>query len=191
MVAPRLTRARLKKMTKDTNEWSPFRRLWATYSMMVQTIEGAKPQLDLAIDPFARNCTWAFPMTNDVNPNTRANYNLDAEEFLDIAFKGAGRYWIGLLDPPFSDRMSKDKYGTSNLYASDSGKMKRIQQRLANLIHTGGYIIKAGYNTNPPARGWELQEVAIVALGASRNDVLFSVWKKTIPTLHEYGGEEE
>jgi hypothetical protein len=136
---------------------------------MVQTVEGAEPGFDLALDPFARNCNWAFPMTNDINPNTRANYNLEAEDFLRIAEEGETRYWIGLLDPPFSDRQAKDKYGTSNLYASDGAKMTRISRSLG---------------------AFTLVEVAIVSLGGNRNDVLFSVWKKTQHEIFSWGEEE-
>ncbi len=186
----RLTRAKLRRITKDTSEWSPFRRLWATYSLLAQTINGAESGFDLAIDPFARNCNWAYPMTNDINPETRANYNLDAEDFLKIAEAGETRYWIGLLDPPFSDRQSKDKYGTSNLYAADGAKMKRIQMSLGRCIHPGGYIIKAGYNTNRPSPAFSLVEVAMVSLGGNRNDVLFSVWQKTQHEIFNWGEQE-
>jgi hypothetical protein len=151
---------------------------------MVQTVEGAEPGFDLALDPFARNCNWAFPMTNDINPNTRANYNLEAEDFLRIAEEGE------TLDPPFSDRQAKDKYGTSNLYASDGAKMTRISRSLGRCIKPGGYIIKAGYNTNRPSPAFTLVEVAIVSLGGNRNDVLFSVWKKTQHEIFSWGEEE-
>lgn len=158
---------------------------------MVQTIEGAEPGLDLAIDPFARNCNWAYPMTNDINPDTRANYNLDAENFLQIAEKGETRYWIGLLDPPFSDRQSKEAYGTSNLYAADAAKMSRISRSLGRCIKPGGYIIKAGFNSSRPSPAFTLVEVAMVNLGGMRNDVIFSVWKKTQHEIFSWGEEEE
>jgi len=185
----RYTRAKLRNITKDTSKWSPFRRMWEFYSQTACAM-GATPGFDLAIDPFARNCEWAFPMTNDINPKTTANYNLDAEDFLNTCEEQKTRYWVGLLDPPFSDRQSKEAYGTTNLYAADSGKMTRISKTLGRMIHHRGFIIKAGFNTNPPAANFELVEVCLVTLGANRNDVLFSVWQKTTPTLAEWSEEE-
>ena len=174
----RYTRVKLRNITKNTSEWSPFRRMWEFYSQTAIAM-GAMPGLDLGIDPFARNCEWAFPMTNDINPNTRANYNLDAEDFLAVC-----------EDPPFSDRQSKEAYGTTNLYAADSGKMSRISKIMGRMIRHRGFIIKAGFNTNPPAANFELVEVCLVTLGGNRNDVLFSVWQKTTPTLQEWSEEE-
>ena len=185
----RYTRVKLRNITKNTSEWSPFRRMWEFYSQTAIAM-GAMPGLDLGIDPFARNCEWAFPMTNDINPNTRANYNLDAEDFLAVCEEQQTRYWVGLLDPPFSDRQSKEAYGTTNLYAADSGKMSRISKIMGRMIRHRGFIIKAGFNTNPPAANFELVEVCLVTLGGNRNDVLFSVWQKTTPTLQEWSEEE-
>ncbi len=140
--------------------------------------------IEFACDPFARNCEWAQPWTNDINIDTKAKWHLDAEDFL-IEIKDE-RFAIVLLDPPFSDRMSKDKYGTENLYASDSAKMLRIQKLAGNLVVPGGYLIKAGYNTNKPHPCFDLVEVRIVAMGNCRNDVLFSVWQKNNYTLEDY-----
>ena len=75
------------------------------------------------IDPFARNCEFAWPYTNDIDTSTNAEQHLDAEEFLkrmkDMRFGGA------ILDPPFSNHQSREIYGSENLY-TDPAKMKRI-----------------------------------------------------------------
>ena len=38
----------------------------------------------LLADPFARNCPDAGLFTNDINPNTKAQYHLDAIHFMQI-----------------------------------------------------------------------------------------------------------
>ena len=97
------------------------------------------------IDPFARNCEFAWPYTNDIDTSTNAEQHLDAEEFLkrmkDMRFGGA------ILDPPFSNHQSREIYGSENLY-TDPAKMKRIEMELGSLIELGGYVVKFGYNLN-------------------------------------------
>ena len=139
---------------------------------------------EITIDPFARNCTWAFPHTNDINPETSSVHHMDALEFL----RGyePRSFEIGLLDPPFSDRMSKDKYGTSNLYASDSKKMRAIELSLGNIIKTGGIIIKLGYNSSKPHPGFVLEEFEIWNLGACRNDIICTIWRKVNSSILEW-----
>ena len=192
---PRITRVKYRLPTKNTHEWRPYHQLWCIYHSLALDVcmmhDGPR---NTAIDPFARNCSWAFPFTNDINIDTEAEDHLDAEDYLDVVEQHQGRnsFGIGLLDPPFSERMNKKLYsdgqlgdGSPNLYASDSAKMKRIQFKLGNLIAAGGYLIKAGYNSNRPHPGFDLVEMRIVALGASRNDVIFTVWKKNQRTLDD------
>lgn len=121
-----------------------------------------------------------------MNIDTIASEHLDAEDYLTQIEKTNHKFSIVLLDPPFSDRQAHEVYGTPNLYASDSGKIKRIGMLAGNLLSPGGYIIKAGFNTNKPHPGVDLVEVSIVATGASRNDILFSVWKKNQHTLEDW-----
>ena len=129
------------------------------------------------IDPFARNCQHAY-YTNDINPNTLAKNNMDALEYLE-SFADIKVDFI-IFDPPFSDRMAKDKYGTSNLYSAESNKASQCQKVGARLLRTGGYFIKAGYNSNPPAAHLELRELCLLACGGNRNDIIFTVWEKTM-----------
>ena len=175
----RITHIRYSASTKETSEWRPYQQLWHKYNEIAtrKIWDIQLTDVEFACDPFARNCRWAEPWTNDINIDTKAKWHLDAEDFLREI--DTERFAIMLLDPPFSDRMSKDKYQSSgNLYASDSAKMLRIQKLAGNLVIPGGFIIKAGYNTNKPHNCFDLVEVRIVAMGNCRNDVLFSVWQK-------------
>ena len=130
------------------------------------------------IDPFARNCQHAY-FTNDINPDTLAKDHMDALDYLNHFDKNMKFDFI-IFDPPFSDRMAKDKYGTSNLYSADSNKASECQKIGARLLRTGGYFIKEGYNSNPPASHLELRELCLLACGGNRNDIIFSVWEKTM-----------
>lgn len=182
----RITRVKLNKPSKDTHEWRPYKAIWEKYALEVLPMKAIYHDFELAIDPFARNCDWAYPYTNDLNIDTLAKNHLDAEAYLEMVRDYAtSRFGIALLDPPFSDRMSKDKYGTSNLYSSDSGKMTRIQKLAGDLVLPGGYIVKAGYNSSRPHPCFDLVEMRVVCLGAIQNDVIFTVWRKMQHTLKE------
>lgn len=191
----RVTRRKYSRMPSCSSHlWSPYRRLWEKYAAKARHREDAPllselqgPGLAFAIDPFARNCDWAYPWNNDINPDMNANHALDAELFLESAAVLGEKFSIGLLDPPFSDPAAMRTYGTEgNLYVSDSAKMTRIQFQLGELIRDGGYIIKMGYNSNPPHPSFDLVELSIVACGGSINDVLISVWQMNQKTLEAF-----
>ena len=141
-----------------------------------------KENVGIIIDPFARNCQWG-DLTNDINPETSAMNNLDALEFLETIPTNSGK--LILFDPPFSDRQSNEKYGTSNLYSSDSNKISRIQNEFARILRAGGYVIKLGYNSTR-IKGLKLIEIRIVNFGGSRNDVILSIHKKLNHNLEDF-----
>ncbi len=158
-------RRRNNKPEIETHKIKEFKQLLVKYGQ------------GTGIDPFARNCQHAY-YTNDINPNTLAKENMDALDYLH-SFCDMKVDFI-IFDPPFSDRMSKVKYGTSNMYAGESSKASQCQKIGARLLRTGGYFIKAGYNSNPPASHLELRELCLLACGGNRNDIIFSVWEKTM-----------
>jgi hypothetical protein len=179
MASPRITRVKARKTTADTHEMPSMRRLFAKYRALL-------PDEARLIDPFARNCEWAHPFTNDLNPDTLAEDHLDAEMYLDAITQVYDNFDLAILDPPFSDRQAGELYGTPNLYASDSAKMTAIGYKLGNLIKPGGYIIKAGYNSNPFHPGFECVEIRMVYHGGTANDTVFSVWQKMDGDLREW-----
>jgi len=172
--------------SKMKNYLGVFRRYYAELSgrTVMKLFLDAPGDPELTVDPFARNCEWAHPHTNDINPRTSAVHHQDALDFLESYLPST--FKIGLLDPPFSDRMAKDKYGTSNLYASDSKKMRKIELQLGNIIETGGVLIKLGYNTSRPHPSFVLEDLEVWNLGACRNDILCSIWRKMNTAIEEW-----
>jgi hypothetical protein len=175
---PRITRVKARKTTADTHEMPSMVNLFAKYR--VKAPDGH------LIDPFARNCDWAQPYTNDLNPDTGANDHLDAEEYLDRIREQGISFVLGILDPPFSNRQAGEIYGTPNLYASDSAKMTRVGRKLGDLIEPGGYIIKCGYNSNPIHPSFECIEIRMVYHGGTANDTVFSVWQNVNRKIEEW-----
>ena len=157
-------RRRNNKPEIETHKIKEFKQLLVKYGQ------------GTGLDPFARNCQHAY-FTNDINPDTLAKSNMDALKWLRSMDR---KFDFIIFDPPFSDRMAKDKYGTSNLYSADSNKASECQKLGARMLKQGGYFIKAGYNSNPPASHLELRELCLLACGGNRNDIIFSVWEKTM-----------
>lgn len=152
---------------------------------MIQKLNG------LVIDPFSRNCQWA-DLTNDLNKETKAKYNLDAIEFLEMILKKYGENSVKciLFDPPFSSRKS-DVYQKSskeeliNIYAT-SGYVKKFFKIAEKLIMPEGIIIKLGYNSSKPIKGYEMKNLMVVNFGANRNDVLLTIWQNPNKNLKEW-----
>jgi len=146
-------------------------------SVVVEELGGGQTVLD----PFARNCEFAHPYTNDINPETNAASHLDAEEwlqeltdqYLTESFGGA------ILDPPFSNHQSEEIYGTSNLYTNPA-KMKKVEMLLGNLIQVGGKIVKFGYNSNFSHNAFDCVGIYLVRYGGSMNDMIISVHQRGI-----------
>lgn len=136
------------------------------------------------IDPFARNCQLAGKCTNDIDPNTKAHYHVDALDFLQMDWGRRG-FDVGILDPPFSPRQDKEIYGDTNLYTKPA-KLKKIELALGNLIRTNGYVIKFGYNSNFSHKAFELEHIVLVQYGGCINDMIISIHTKTIPDLKEW-----
>src|SRR4051812_9365570 len=68
----------------------------------------------VSVDPFSRNKRIAT-YTNDINPQTAADYHMDAVEFLKI-LKGDGvKCDLLIIDPPYSPRQISECYSEIGL----------------------------------------------------------------------------
>ena len=154
-----------------------------------QTFLPDRGQFDsLIVDLFARKCPWGT-VRNDLNPRFLkkgfTNMNKDAIECLNTFERG--EVDMILLDPPFSDRMNKDKYdssevGRKSLY-TDPKYMVDLGKEINRVLDVGGMIVKAGFNSNKPCQGVIMKGLFLSRYGASRNDVIFTIWQKTQHTL--------
>jgi hypothetical protein len=134
----------------------------------------------LIVDLFARTCPWGH-IRNDINQSFfddgYTTHHDDALEFLRTFTVGS--IDILLLDPPFSDRMNKDKYvGRANLY-TDPKYMSDLGKEIKRVLAEGGVVVKAGFNSNAPSPDLHLVKVFLSHYGACRNDVMYSVWVNT------------
>jgi len=137
----------------------------------------------ITIDPFSRSCLWG-DKRNDINPKYLHEYTthcMDALEFLKN--ENSTSIDIVILDPPFSDRQSDEEYGTNNLYANPK-YMSDLGKEIFRVLKPGGMVLKCGFNSNPPAKGFDLLKINLAQFGASRNDIIFSLWVKNQTVLN-------
>lgn len=163
----------------DTSESRYYQRAFRIASSIVNENIRMKP----SIDPFARDCTWA-DITNDLDTGTKADYNLDALDFMKRFDNNSIK--IVFFDPPFSTSQEKKYSINSNLYAKDSNKISKLYHECFRVLDVGGVMLKLGYNSTRPHSGFVLNRCIIVNFGGSRNDVLCSIWVKNQYTLEVF-----
>ena len=138
------------------------------------------------IDPFANESIFKeLLITNDLNPEFKTDYNLDALEFLK-QFKDNDIDGI-LFDPPYSIHQINEVY-------EGYGKIKQFSRyaiEIKRIIKNQGYCISFGWNTNGMPYEMKMngikhktgfnkikKEILIVAHGGCHNDTLVTIDQK-------------
>lgn len=140
------------------------------------------------IDPFAGENSPA-EFTNDINPQRKAEYHMDALDFcnmFDKHFKGI------VFDPPYSCRQVSECYKNVGMKATQIDTSARfytrIKEAICNKIEPGGYAISFGWNSNGfgNVRGFKKLEILLVAHGGSHNDTIIVVEQRINNTLDKF-----
>jgi len=143
------------------------------------------------IDPFAGHNSPAH-ITNDINPETKTDYHLDAIDFMKLF---ADESIAGVLyDPPYSLRQIKDSYNGHGLETNPcSTKYKQqMKQQINRVLMTNGYAISFGWNSNGCSiyrqranyhAQLEKIHVLLIAHGMDKNDTIMTVERKVQETL--------
>lgn len=136
------------------------------------------------IDPFCGQSIFKnYCLTNDINSNIEAEKNMCALDFLEG--QPSKNFSGGLFDPPYSPRQIKECYQklgvefTKN--ETNSAFRSNLKKELARVIIPGGIAISFGWNSNGlgKSNGFEIVEILIVAHGASHNDTIVTVERKS------------
>jgi hypothetical protein len=132
----------------------------------------------ISVDPFARNGKMAT-ITNDINPNTNAEYHMDAIEFLnELKIRGTLSDVV-ILDMPYSPRQISECYQelgkkvamadtqSANLY-------KRVRDAIMPILNPDSIVLSFGWNTVGMGinRGFEIIEIMLVCHGGAHNDTI-------------------
>ena len=130
-------------------------------------------------DPFARNKRWAT-WTNDLNPNTAAEYHMEARDFLQMLKDRQEVLDLVLFDPPYSRRQVKEVYESVGLKFTNhdsqyySSNWREERAIINDILGVGGVVLSFGWNTSGMGSfsNFAAEEILIVCHGGSRYDTL-------------------
>jgi hypothetical protein len=140
-------------------------------------------QSSISVDPFARNKRWAT-YTNDLNPDTTAEYHLDALDFLGLMNSKGVSADLVLFDPPYSARQVAECYqqvGRAVTMQDTQGKSwSDWKDAVSKIVPVNGIVLSFGWNTVGMGRkhNFEIVEILMVCHGGVHNDTICMAEKK-------------
>lgn len=134
----------------------------------------------VSVDPFARNKRWAT-LTNDLNPETEAEYHLDAEDFLKLLASRSAKADLVIFDPPYSPRQISECYKSIGREVGmketqNAALYARVRNAIAPVLTGGGYrpivrLEQCRYGNREKIRDHRTDE-RVPRRGAQRHDLL-------------------
>jgi hypothetical protein len=135
----------------------------------------------VSIDPFANKSKIAS-ITNDLNPDYKTTFNMDAVDFLKTFADNSVDFV--LYDPPYSLRQVSECYkgvgiAVTTETTQSSWRTKHIDE-VSRILKPSGLVLCFGWNSNGigKVRGFEMVEILLVAHGGSHNDTICTVERK-------------
>jgi hypothetical protein len=156
--------------SKNTFEIPPIQ------SMVKRIVHGK------SIDPFANKSRFAS-ITNDIDPNMKADYCMDALEFLQM-FEDES-IDVVLYDPPYSPRQISECYkamGMSvNMETTQSSFWTRLKAEIARITKFNGLVLSCGWQSGGIGKtlGFDIEEILLVPHGGTHNDTIVTLERKT------------
>lgn len=140
-------------------------------------------QSKVSLDPFARNNQWAT-FTNDINPKTKALCHLDAVEFLEQMKRFGVMVDLAIIDPPYSPRQISELYRDMGRKATQADTQNgalyaRVRTALLPLLTPEATVLSFGWNSAGMGKGFQLEEVLLVAHGGAHNDTICLAERRT------------
>lgn len=175
----------------DLAERVVMRRAWCMPSPDTFTMPPVAELLDrwivgasVIVDPFARNGRRGT-LRNDLNPETAAEYHMDAAEFGAMLVRDGVRADVVLFDPPYSPRQISEVYAQIGRAATredtqNASLYRRVRDPLAAVLREGGVALSFGWNSSGfgKARGFEAVEILMCCHGGAHNDTICVVERK-------------
>lgn len=131
---------------------------------------------EVNVDAFARDSSLAT-YTNDLNPCTRAQNHMDAEEFLEMLSRKGVLADCIILDPPYSPRQISECYAAAGLKAGmadtqNAALYARVRRAARKLCKAGTRVLSFGWNSCGMGNGFTQLELLLVAHGGAHNDTI-------------------
>ena len=133
----------------------------------------------VSVDPFARNSGLAT-YTNDLNPETTAQYHMDAVEFLEKLESEGVKADVVIFDPPYSPRQISECYAAAGKKAGmvdtqNAALYAKCRAAIRKICGQGSLVLSFGWNSCGMGPGWETKEIMLVAHGGAHNDTICMV----------------
>jgi hypothetical protein len=139
-----------------------------------------------SIDPFA-NSNKIASVTNDIDPQFKTDYNLDATEFLKLL--PSSSVDLVLYDPPYSPRQISEvykKFGISvNMQTTQSKYWSDQKKEISRITTLNAICITCGWNSGGIGAkyGFDIIEILLVPHGGWHNDTIVTVERKIKESL--------
>lgn len=163
---------------KFAREWAMPNKDTFTVPPIGKFVKRYLSQSKVSVDPFARNKRWATH-TNDLSPDTEAEYHMDAEAFAWMLAADAVDADLVIFDPPYSPRQISECYKSVGLTVGmketqSACLYKRVRDAMDHLVMEGGIVLSFGWNTvgMGKKRGYEIEEILLVCHGGAHNDTI-------------------
>ena len=171
---------------------SVMRRAWAmpnadTFSVppIREFVERWLEGCEVIVDPFARNSRFGT-IRNDLNPDTDAEWHMDADEFCYMLARQDLQADAVIFDPPYSPRQMSEvdqKVGSRGADSTQNARLyKAVRDGLNYLLKPGGIALSFGWNSAGfgERRGYERLELLLVAHGGAHNDTICVAERKGV-----------
>lgn len=155
---------------KNTFQIPPIKEL-----IMEEMVNG------VVIDPFA-NTSKIANITNDIDPQYKTDYNLEALDFLKLF--DTETVDMGLFDPPYTPRQLSEVYkklGRSvNMETTQISYWSNLKDEMSRVLKPEGKIISCGWNSAGigKKRGFKIKRILLVNHGSMHNDTIVVVDEK-------------
>ena len=135
-----------------------------------------------SIDPFARNKRLAT-YTNDLNPNTQAEYHMEAKDFLAMLDNKGIRADLILFDPPYSTRQLKECYDNIDKklsFEQTQAPHSEWRKAINKICSPDAIVLSFGWSTvgMGDKYGFEIEEIMLVCHGGMHNDTICMAERK-------------
>lgn len=165
---------------KITRVWAMPNKFTFAVKPLMTIIERYKKAGQVWADPFAGEHSPA-EFTNDLNPERKADFHLEAGEFIELLVADKTDVDGVLFDPPYSLTQVSRSYADIGLKfkgkENPTGGFPRVRDGIATLLKPGGIVISYGWNTVGMGlkRGFKPVEYLICSHGGDHHDTLVVV----------------
>jgi len=166
---------------KITKEWAmPDRNTFSIKPIKNFIAKYTRPEYK-SIDPFS-NTNKIATITNDLDPAMSADHCMDAIDFLKQFPNNS--IDLVLFDPPYSPRQVSESYKklgkTVNMKTTQGSYWSELKNEIARITKANGVVLCFGWNSQGigKTRGFEMEEILMVAHGGNHNDTLCTMERK-------------